>query len=93
MKKCLERALTISIKGAKGESIEEADDWRKNLKLKYRDQINKPEVTEEDKERILSNDFPELLKYIDKELSVFYSLFSSEYWVNKEKRRGNYAVF
>ncbi|MBO7608372.1 MAG: Fic family protein [Paludibacteraceae bacterium] len=86
MKKCLERALTISIKGAKGESIEEADDWRKSLKLKYRNQMNKPEVTEEDKERILSNDFPELLKHIDNELSEFYSLFSSEYWVHKEGR-------
>ncbi len=47
MSKCLERALDISIKAAKGESIEDADDWRKNLKLKFRDMLNKLEVTEE----------------------------------------------
>lgn len=33
MKKCLERALRISIKAAKGESIEEADDFAKELAL------------------------------------------------------------
>lgn len=33
MKKCMERALTIRIKAAKGESIDEEDDWKKKLKL------------------------------------------------------------
>lgn len=80
MSKCLERALTISIKAAKGESIEEADDWRKNLKLKYRDKINKPEVTEEIRKKIVNEDFKSLLQYIDKELSEFYSIFTSVQW-------------
>lgn len=80
MEKCLERALTISIKGAKGESIEEADDWRKNLKLKYRNQMNQPEGTEEERKELLNNDFSELLKYIDNELSEFYSLFAFATW-------------
>ena len=80
MSNCLERALTISIKAAKGESIEDADDWRKNLKLKYRDQINKPEVTEELVDRILQKDFVGLLKYVDNELSEFYSVFTSVQW-------------
>lgn len=84
MKKCLERALTISIKGAKGESIEEADDWRKSLKLKYRNQMNKPEGTEEERKRILDNDFSNLLGYIDNELAEFYSLFTSAYWTKKD---------
>lgn len=80
MSKCLERALTISIKAAKGESIKEADDWRKNLKLKYRDKINKPEVTEEIRKKIVDEDFKSLLQYIDKELSEFYSIFTSVQW-------------
>lgn len=80
MSKCLERALIISIKGAKGENIEDADDWRKNLKLKYRDQINKPEVTEEIAIKIREKDFINLLQEIDHELSEFYSIFTSVRW-------------
>ena len=80
MSKCLERALIISIKGAKGENIEDADDWRKNLKLKYRDQINKPEATEELVDKIMQKDFIGLLQYIDHELSEFYSVFTSVHW-------------
>ncbi|MDO4931723.1 MAG: Fic family protein [Prevotellaceae bacterium] len=79
LSKCLVRALNISIKAAKGESIADADDWRKNLKLKYRDKINKPEVTEDIASKII-NDFAILLKQIDNELSEFYSLFTSVKW-------------
>jgi Fic family protein len=79
MSKCLLRSLEISIKGAKGESIEEADDWRKNLKTKYRNQINKPEVTEVTEKKV-KEEFSELLKHIDKELSEFYSVFTSVRW-------------
>ena len=86
MSKCLERALVISIKGAKGERIEDDDDWRKNLKTKYRDQLNKPEVTEEVKKKI-TEDFSALLCHIDQELSEFYSLFTSVGW---EPSKGNY---
>lgn len=96
MKKCLERALTISIKGAKGESIEEADDWRKSLKLKYRNQMNKPEGTEEERKRILDNDFSNLLGYIDNELAEFYSLFTSAYWHDgrgKCDKKGNSVIY
>lgn len=79
LSKCLESALNISIKAAKGESIEDADDWRKNLKLKFRDKLNKPEVTEEIAKKV-QEDFAELLKQIDNELSEFYSLFTSAQW-------------
>jgi hypothetical protein len=72
--------LAISIKAAKGESIEDADDWRKNLKLKYSDQINKPEVTEEVANKIRDIDFKSLLQQIDNELSEFYSIFTSVQW-------------
>lgn len=80
MTKCLEKALTISIKGAKGENIEDADDWRKNLKLKYRDQINKPEITEEVMKKICEEDFLSLVKQVDHDLSEFYSVFTSVHW-------------
>ena len=80
MSKCLERALEISIKGAKGESIEEADDWKKNLKLKYRDRINKPARTVDAANKILKDGYIQLLKNIDKELSEFYSIFTSVIW-------------
>ena len=80
MSKCLERALSISIRGAKGENIEDADDWRKNLKLKYRDKINKPEVTEDIANQIRDNDYKYVLQQIDKELSEFYSIFTSVQW-------------
>lgn len=80
LSKCLERALNVSIKAAKGENIEDTDDWRKNLKLKYRDQINKPEVTEEIAKKIREEDFIGLLKQIDSELSEFYSIFTSVHW-------------
>lgn len=77
--KCLERALNISIKAAKGESIEDTDDWRKNLRLKYRNKINKSEVTADIAKKV-RKDFSELLKQMDDELSEFYSLFTSVRW-------------
>lgn len=86
MSGCLERALTICIKGAKGESIDDADDWRKKLIVKYRDKLKKPEVTEELKIKVLQEGFIGLLEYVHQELSDFYSIFNSVKWepsVNK----------
>ena len=79
MNKCLIRSLEISIKGAKGESIEEPDDWKKKLKTKYRDKINKPEVNEEIEAKVVEN-YSNLLKQLDKELSEFYSVFTAVRW-------------
>lgn len=76
MSKCLERSLEISIKAAKGESIEEDDDWRKNLKTKYRDKINQPEATNDIVTSLIDNEFKPLLEKVDSELSEFYSLFT-----------------
>ena len=80
MSKCLERALLISIKAAHGENIDEADDWKKNLKLKYCDKINKPALTDEFLDTVVNNVYQPLLSHIDSELSEFYSIFSSFYW-------------
>ena len=79
MSKCLSKSLEISIKGAKGESIEEADDWKKNLKTKYRNKINKPEINEKIEEKVVK-DYSNLLKQLDRELSEFYSVFTSVRW-------------
>ena len=87
MSKCLIRSLEISIKGARGESIEEADDWRKNLKIKYPNEVNKPEKTPEIAKKIIEKDFKALLHEIDKELSEFYSVFTS---VNWDPSKGGY---
>ena len=80
MSKCLERALLISIKAAHGESIDEVDDWKKSLKLKYRDKLNKPALTNEFLDNVLNKVYQPLLNRIDSELSEFYSIFSSFIW-------------
>ena len=80
MSKCLIRALEISIRCAKGKRIEEADDWKKNLKTKYRNQINKPEITDEAIQQIVAEDYPTILQLVDDELSEFYSIFTSVSW-------------
>lgn len=80
LSKCLIRSLEISIRGARGEKIEEADDWRKSLKIKYPNEVNKPEKTSEIAKKIIEEDFRSLLQGIDKELSEFYSVFTSVSW-------------
>lgn len=80
MSKCLERALILSIKAAHGESIDEVDDWKKSLKLKYRDKLNKPALTNEFLDNVLNKVYQPLLNRIDSELSEFYSIFSSFIW-------------
>ena len=83
MTKCLANALTLCIKAAKGESITEADDWRKKLKLNYYDQLNRPELTDE-LGRKIREDFTSLYKYIDDELAEFSPIFDSLYWTHND---------
>ena len=80
MSKCVERALIVGIRAAHGENIEEADDWKKNLKLKYRDKLNKPALNDEFLTNVLNNVYQPLLNRIDSELSEFYSIFSAFRW-------------
>lgn len=77
--KCLEDALKICIKAAKGESIEDADDWKKNFTLKYKDKQNNP-VSIDEKLKVLETVFQPLLDSIHAEFSDFYSLFASVKW-------------
>ena len=80
MKGCLERALKIRIKAAKGESIEEENDWRKKLLVKHHGKINQPERTDEYIKDILGNSFKPLLEKIDSDLSQYYSIFLEVKW-------------
>ena len=77
---CLERALTIRIRAAKGESIEEKGDWRKKLITNHTNKINQPECNKEYIEDILNNSFRPILEKIDADLSPFYSIFSKVKW-------------
>ena len=86
MKGCLERALTIRIRAAKGEAIEEDGDWRKKLTINYTDKINQPECCEDYINNILTNSFIPLLEKIDTELSPFYSIFSKTQWWPKKRQ-------
>lgn len=83
MEGCLERALDTRIRAAKGESIEEKDDWKKSLKLHYGNKLNRPELTAELKSQLLETKFPEMLRYIDNELTPYYSLFTRAGWDNE----------
>lgn len=80
MAKCLERALDIRIRAAKGENIDEDDDWRKKLLTEHRNSMNHPERTDDVMNEVLSKSFKPLLERIDKELSPFYSVFESVEW-------------
>lgn len=80
MEHCMARALDFRIRAAKGENIDEADDWRKKLLTEHRNNINHPELTAEALNNILYNSFKPLLEKIDKELSPFYSVFESVEW-------------
>ena len=80
MAKCLERALDIRIRAAKGENIDEEDDWRKKLMTEHRNNMNYPERTDGVMIDILYGSFAPLLERIDKELSPFYSIFASVKW-------------
>lgn len=90
--KCEERALRLSIKAAKGEDISDADDWRKNLKTKYANRVNKPELSDEIQTDILDNEYQPLLDRIDTEFSELYSIFKSVIW-DKETHNNNLQYY
>lgn len=77
---CLERALDIRIRAAKGESIEEDDDWRKELKLNYGNKLNLPEKNQDLIKKILKNIFSPLIKQVHQDLQCYYSIFRSVIW-------------
>ena len=87
--KCEEQALRLSISAAKGEDISDDDDWKKNLKTKYANRINKPALSDDIKVDVLENEYQPLLARIDSEFSELYSIFKSVYWDRKTHREDN----
>lgn len=93
LSKCLERALKISIKAAKGESIEEEDDFAKQLKIIERNSKKEiPQdahiVTSQDKIDIFNNFHRHLTERLMEALDpafVFYNTTNIQYFMSKDK--------
>lgn len=93
LSKCLERALTISIKAAKGESIEEEDDFAKQLKIIERNSKKEiPQdahiVTPQDKIDIFNTFHRHLTERLMDALNpafVFYNTTTPQYFMSKDK--------
>ena len=101
MSSCLERALTISIKAAKGESIEEEDDFAKQLKIIERNSKKEmPQdahiVTSQDKIDIFNNFHRHLTERLIDALSpafVFYNTKTIHYFMTKDRDQINVPGF
>lgn len=93
LSKCLERALNISIKAAKGESIEEEDDFAKQLKIIERNSKKEvPQdthtVTSQDKIDIFNNFHRHLTERLMNALNpafVFFNTTNLQYFMSKDK--------
>lgn len=80
MDSCLERALTLRIKAAKGDDIEEEDDWQKELKVKFAPKLNLPEKTKDGVNRVMAHVFLPLIRQVNDNLKSYYSIFYSVKW-------------
>lgn len=80
MESCLERALTLRIKAAKGDEIEEEDDWQKELKIKFSPKLNLPEKSKETVNRVMAHVFLPLIRQVNDNLKSYYSIFQSVKW-------------
>ena len=86
MKKLSENAIRLYIKAAKGESIDEQDDWKKELMLIKNQKINAPLYSSTLAKQALKDSFIPLIKKIDEELSVYYELFDKVQFVDNSNR-------
>jgi hypothetical protein len=77
MEEQLKYALEISIKAAKGESIEEDGDWSKKLQLRLRETQLKPLITLEQKQKVIANSFYKVIKAIDTAFVPFEKYFTT----------------
>lgn len=75
MEKQLEWSLRIAITAAKGESIEEEDDWKKKLAQSLGNKKGAPRITNELKEKARKEVFEALIGKISAEITPFYPLF------------------
>lgn len=101
MSNCLERALTISIKAAKGESIEEDDDFEKQLKIIERNaKKNIPQddhiATPQDKMDVFNKFHRQLTDRLISALNpaiAFYNTLTIHYFMTKDKDQINGTGF
>ena len=101
MSSCLERALAISIKAAKGESIEEEDDFAKQLKIIERNSKkviphDTHSVTPQDKIDIFNNFHRHLTERLIDALNpafVFYNTKTIHYFMSKDRDQINFPGF
>ena len=83
MKGCLRRALDIRIRAAKGEDIEEDDDWKKNILLKAQQRKGKPARTKEFTTRAIREAFIPTIKHVIESVNLCSGVcFSIKYQVN-----------
>lgn len=73
MKGCLERALDIRIRAAKGESIEEEDDWKKQMSLIKAKLKNTPRYSDELAKEALKSNYTGIVEYLYE--NIDYSIF------------------
>ena len=84
MQMCVERALTIRIKAAKGENIEEDDDIKKRIALIKKQAANKKIEKSTAGIKECRNAFIDLSKYFEGKISELKSMFDS-YTVSCER--------
>lgn len=70
MSECLERALSLRIKAAKGESIEEEDDWKKEIILNSHLRKNKPARTVDFTTKAIRESFIPTIKELISSLDI-----------------------
>ncbi len=76
MEQQLAWSLDVAIRAAKGESIDEEEDWKKKLTLQLGDKKGAPRRTKELSDKIVSNVFIPLTNKIKEEISQFFPLFA-----------------
>ncbi len=76
MEQQLAWSLDVAIRAAKGESINEDEDWKKKLTLQLGDKKGAPRRTKELSDKIVSNVFIPLTNKIKEEISQFFPLFA-----------------
>lgn len=77
MKGCLERALDIRIRAAKGESIEEEDDWIKKMTILSKKTQDRPPRTKDLMNKTLRESYIPLHEAITQNLLQFKTMFHS----------------
>lgn len=91
MKSCLERALNIRIRAAKGESIEEEDDWKKQMSLIKAKLNNAPRYTIGLAKKALIDSFTNIIAGLIE--NIDYSIFNLNFITLSDKPIGGWDTF